>query len=92
MQAARRARGFAVRRRFVDRRAVATYGQLLGVLLLRAKERSERVYLAMLSRGYAPALHRGRRPPLFASPAEAGLIAGTLAVAAALILWERGLF
>lgn len=91
MLVARRSRGFGVRRRFVDRRAVVTYGQLLGVLLVRAKERSERVYLAMLSRGYGAAVSRGRRSPLLASPAEAGLVVGTLAFAVALKLWERGL-
>lgn len=91
MLVARRARGFAPRPRVLDRRSIATYGQLLGVLLTRAKERSERVYLAMLSRGYVAGSGRVRHRSLPVSPAEAALVAATLALAAALKLWERGL-
>ncbi|MDI6870729.1 MAG: energy-coupling factor transporter transmembrane component T [Bacillota bacterium] len=92
MLVARRARGFAVCRRLVDRRAAVTYGQLLGVLLVRAKERSERVYLAMLSRGYRPVSPgQDRRPSLVASGREAALLAVSFLAAFALILWDRSL-
>jgi cobalt/nickel transport system permease protein len=90
MLVARRARGFAVRRRLVDWRAIATYGQLLGVLFLRARERSERVFLAMLARGYRPAA-QDRRPALVASPGDAVLLIASLLAALALILWDRSL-
>lgn len=94
MVVARRSRGFARRRALLDRRAVTTYGQLLGVLLLRAKERSERVYFAMLSRGYRSAHHGpGRpRPPLVASAGDALFFAGALVTAVALKLWDLKLW
>ncbi|MGE5552565.1 MAG: energy-coupling factor transporter transmembrane component T [Betaproteobacteria bacterium] len=91
MLVARKARGFSVRRRVMDGRAIVTYGQLLGVLLLRSTERSERVFLAMLSRGYRPATPQSRRPPLVVSPSDALLLAGSLAAALAFILWDRSL-
>ncbi len=91
MLVARRARGFAVRRRLVDWRAIATYGQLLGVLFLRARERSERVFLAMLARGYRPSGPRDHRPALVASPGDVLLLAVSLSAALALILWDRSL-
>lgn len=90
MQVARRARAFAPRRALFDWHSVATYGRLLGVLLTRAQERSERVYQAMLSRGYR--LQEPRlRPPLIASVADAALLVVSLALAVTLALWDRSL-
>jgi cobalt/nickel transport system permease protein len=93
MLTARRSRGFRVTWRLVDRRAIATFGELLGVLLLRARERSERVYLAMLSRGYraTSAVPGRRRPPLFGSAADAALVFTALAAAVTFKLLDGSL-
>lgn len=84
MAVARRARGFSVQRGTIDRRALRTYGELLGVLFIRARERSERVYLAMLSRGYALAPAGAQRPPLVDSPTD--VVALILALGLAVVL------
>ncbi|WP_333870151.1 cobalt ECF transporter T component CbiQ [Desulforamulus putei] len=52
MQTARKARGFKPGRGLWDRHTVKTIGSTLAMLFLRSYERAERVYLAMLSRGY----------------------------------------
>lgn len=52
MQTARQARGFTPGRNLWHRHTSKTIGGTLAVLFLRSYERSERVYLAMLSRGY----------------------------------------
>lgn len=94
MLVARYARGFGRDRRgFPSLRSTATYAQLIGVLLLRAKERSERVHLAMLSRGYRvdAAGHGSTRPPLVASPGDVAALTASLLVATALTLWDRSL-
>ncbi|MCG0277495.1 MAG: cobalt ECF transporter T component CbiQ [Thermanaeromonas sp.] len=49
---ARRARGFRVGRSLLDRATFLTLSQLVGALLLRSLTRSERIYFAMLARGF----------------------------------------
>jgi len=64
MRAARRARGFDGGGSLFNRHAVKTIGQLIGVLFIRSWERGERVYNAMLARGYSGQVDRvsGRIP------------------------------
>lgn len=52
MSLARKARGFESGRSFLHRRTFTTLGSQVGVLFMRAGSRGERVYQAMLSRGY----------------------------------------
>lgn len=52
MQTARKARSFVAGKNLWHWHSVKTIGSTLGLLFLRAYDRSERVYLAMLSRGY----------------------------------------
>lgn len=52
MSLARQARGFRVGRSLLDRATFFTLSQLLGALLLRSLKRSERIYYAMLARGF----------------------------------------
>lgn len=52
MRTARKARCYSMGRSLFDRRTFQTLGQLVGVLFIRSYERGERVYNAMLSRGY----------------------------------------
>lgn len=62
----------------------AVVGRMVGTLFLRAYERSERIYVAMLSRGFDGTL-RARAPrPLESS--EQGLLAIGLALCAAVVL------
>ena len=49
-------------------------GQLVGTLFLRAFERSERIYVAMLSRGYTGELRTLAAPPLSAQDQRVGLL------------------
>lgn len=51
-------------------------GQLVGTLFLRAFERSERVYVAMLSRGYTGELRSLASPPLTRQDRRVGLLGG----------------
>ncbi len=65
-------------------------GGMIGTLFLRSYERSERIYAAMLSRGFAGEIRTLKEPPL--SPRDvwitAGLIAGLVSVeTAANFLW-----
>lgn len=52
MQRARRARNFRPARSLWNRHTLATLGGLVGVLFIRSFERGERVYHAMLARGF----------------------------------------
>ncbi|MDI6853311.1 MAG: cobalt ECF transporter T component CbiQ [Deltaproteobacteria bacterium] len=49
MQQAARARGFKPRS---NRRTLGTFGNLIGLMVVRAYERTERIYQAMLARGF----------------------------------------
>lgn len=54
MHTSMRARGFIARS---NRRTLRIYGHFVGTLLIRSFERTERVYKAMLSKGYQGELH-----------------------------------
>lgn len=54
MHTSMRARGFVPA---TDRRTLKVYGHFIGTLLVRSFERTERVYKAMLSKGYQGELH-----------------------------------
>ena len=54
MHISMRARGFIARS---DRKTLKIYGHFIGTLLVRSFERTERVYKAMLSKGYQGKLH-----------------------------------
>jgi len=52
MRRSRRSRGFASGKNIWHARTVSTLAQLVGTMFLRAYERGDRVYIAMLSRGF----------------------------------------
>lgn len=52
MQRARRSRNFKPAKNFWSRQTLSTFGGLLGILFIRSYERGERVYFAMMSRGF----------------------------------------
>ncbi|MCL6639206.1 MAG: cobalt ECF transporter T component CbiQ [Firmicutes bacterium] len=88
MRTARRARCFDEGKSLFDRRTFSTIGQLVGVLFLRSLERGERVYNAMLARGYGGELPAARE---FALPAgDVFWGAGVLAFAVVLRIIEFG--
>ncbi len=65
MKLARKARCFKAGRSIFDKGAFRTLGQLVGVLFVRSWERGDRIYCAMLSRGYpagAVVRESGARP------------------------------
>ncbi|WP_027366240.1 cobalt ECF transporter T component CbiQ [Desulfotruncus alcoholivorax] len=88
MSLARKARGFESGRSFLHRRTFATLGSQVGVLFMRAGSRGERVYQAMLSRGYCgetgAVLSNGFRL------LDIGLGLGILAVAMFLQVYDAG--
>ncbi|MBC9783032.1 cobalt ECF transporter T component CbiQ [Heliobacterium chlorum] len=53
MSRARKARGYEEKGGILNPRVRAVYAGFLGTLMLRAMDRAERVYLAMLARGYS---------------------------------------
>ncbi len=59
-------------------------GRMVGTLFLRSYERSERIYVAMLSRGYDGSLHAIQAKPLSAT--EQGTLIIGLAICAAIVL------
>ena len=67
------------------RRLVTTYGNLAGNLVVRSYDRGERVYAAMLSRGYDGTLPTAE--PLRASAIDFVCVAAAVLVAAALVLY-----
>ncbi|HHW44890.1 MAG TPA: cobalt ECF transporter T component CbiQ [Desulfotomaculum sp.] len=88
MNRARGARGFTPGRHLFHRHTFRTLGQTVGLLFIRSWERGERIYLAMLSRGYTG---RGRDMSL-PSPGGRDLAWGALilSVALGLCLMELG--
>lgn len=66
MRIARKARGFTSGTHLFDFHTMRTLAELIGVLFIRAYERGERVFNAMLSRGYTGEVDWGscRRPGL----------------------------
>jgi len=83
MRVARAARGFHAR----DLRHVAVLAHSAGALFIRSYERGERVYVAMLSRGYAGALPAGADPPARAGQWLAVAAVPGLALAVAVAAW-----
>ena len=72
MQRAGRSRGFAPRNIW-DGFAVRTWATMVGNLFLRSMDRSERVYWAMMSRGYSGIVPRSHMfPPLRAADVATG--------------------
>lgn len=91
MLLARRARGFTGGRSLLDRESFYTLSQLVGSLLLRSWARSERIYLAMLARGFSSeALKFREREPARMRKYDLALGALILAFALALRLLEVG--
>lgn len=62
MRLARKSRCFKAGRSFFDRSTIRTLGQLVGVLFIRSWDRGERIYCAMLSRGYSAGAGAKKRP------------------------------
>lgn len=86
MSLARQARGFRVGRSLLDRATFFTLSQLVGALLLRSLQRSERIYYAMLARGFngvSPAWPEGYPAPRLN---KEDLVWGAFILAWALIL------
>lgn len=81
MQTARAARGFSARFFW---QAAASTGSLVATLFVRSLERGERVYLAMLSRGYDGSMPATAVEPLSLRAADVSFLA-TLAVVLALV-------
>lgn len=52
MKLARKARAFDLNQSIINKKALKTTAQLISVLFVRSMERAERVYCAMLARGY----------------------------------------
>lgn len=61
MMTARKARGYVPRKSMWHSSTMKVLGQTVGVLFIRSYERSERVYHAMLSRGYGGSVVPARR-------------------------------
>lgn len=88
MRTARKARCFDEGKSLFDRRAISTIGQLIGVLFMRSLDRGERVYNAMLARGYSGEIAAGRKLSLPVRDLYWG--AGIMAFALALRIIEFG--
>ncbi|RJQ27013.1 MAG: cobalt ECF transporter T component CbiQ [Peptococcaceae bacterium] len=83
MQTARKARGFEKGRSLLHRCTFQVTGQLIGILFIRSFERSERVYNAMLARGYAGGIRVNGGP----RPGRKDICWGTVILAFAAGLW-----
>ncbi|MHB1041550.1 MAG: cobalt ECF transporter T component CbiQ [Eubacteriales bacterium] len=88
MRTARRARGFDGGKNLFDRHAFSTIGCFVGTLFLRSLERGERVYNAMLARGYSGEIAAGQELGLPVK--DLGWGAGILVFAITLRLFEFG--
>lgn len=78
MHTSMRARGFVAGS---DRRTLKVYGHFIGTLLVRSFERTERVYKAMLSKGYQGELHSLVTFNAVSSDYVKALVIGLIAVA-----------
>lgn len=83
----RRSRGYRPEGSILHRRTLRHFAQMVGMLLLRAYDRSERIYWAMLSRGYS--LQRRPAPVSRFSGGERWTVGTVLALAACLVLLDR---
>ncbi|MCL6612280.1 MAG: cobalt ECF transporter T component CbiQ [Peptococcaceae bacterium] len=89
MRLARKSRCFESGGSLLNRTVFRTLGQLVGVLFIRSWDRGERIYCAMLSRGYsAGAGVKGRAPGIRLNDLFWGM--GIVAAAVALRLFESG--
>lgn len=88
MRTARSARGFNAGRSLVHWQTFSVLGQLVGVLFIRSWERGERIFTAMLSRGY----DSGRRGEIFSAPSYRDICWGVslVGVAVAMRIMESG--
>lgn len=86
---ARRSRGYRPGRALWHRPTLRTTAQMVGALLLRAYDRSERVYWAMMSRCYSPDRGWGRARPM--TGRERWAAACALAAGALLVVLDRTL-
>jgi len=84
LQAAMRTRGFRPR---TDRHTLRSYGNLMGMLLVRALDRADRVEDAMRARGFAGHLPLREAPPL--ARRDIARAAGIACGAALLLLGDR---
>ncbi|KUO61985.1 MAG: hypothetical protein APF84_04975 [Gracilibacter sp. BRH_c7a] len=64
MKLARKARGYDLNQSIINRKALMTITQLIAVLFIRSMERAERVYCAMLARGYGGVGSNGEHRPV----------------------------
>jgi len=83
----RRSRGYRPEGSILHHRTLQHYAQMVGMLLLRAYDRSERIYWAMLSRGYS--LKRRPVPVSRFSTGERWAVGAVLALAVCLVLLDR---
>lgn len=61
MKLARKARAYDLQRSVFNRQALKTMAQIIAVLFVHSMERAERVYLAMLARGYGGEVYGGEQ-------------------------------
>lgn len=88
MHTSMRARGFVAR---CDRRTLRVFGHFVGTLLVHSFERTERIYKAMLSKGYQGTLHS--MVVFRAGPSDYFKAAAAVAVSGVLVLGDfSGLF
>lgn len=80
MTLARKARGFEHGSSLMHWRTFLTLGNQIGILFLRANNRGERIYQAMLARGYCLEFHT-TRPAVGLKPLELGWGLGVLGTA-----------
>ncbi len=88
MKRARKSRGFSLGQNIWHTRTVTTLAQMVGVMFIRSYERGDRVYVAMLSRGFT-----GKTKTisdLVIHPRDYLLAAVICLLAAALLLLDKG--
>ena len=88
MMVARKARGFRVGRNLWDGWTMRMLAQGIGILFLRALERGERVYRAMLARGFSGEAAKRKKPR--AGKKDYLYAMGVFLAALLLWLWDRG--
>lgn len=89
LRRAQRNRGFVMGKNLWNRETVRAVGQVLGVLVIRSYDRAERVYRAMLARGYTGEIYLLEERSLTVGQfGSAGLL---LLFSLVMILFDRGL-
>lgn len=87
MLIARRSRAYQ-KSRFFTLKDLQEIGNLIGMLFIRSYARAERIYIAMLSRGYSAEMVSNAEAPL--KPADIALSTGILLTSLSLVLIDRG--